>query len=819
MTSAIRFAEAVLRDASHGLRLLTKAPVFTFVAVFSLALGIGSAAAVYGTVNWLLNRSPGGVSEPNRLVFLESFDANKPAFEPFAFSYGQYEDLRKLQTPFTGLAAYFKVQPVVSDGETADQAVADLVTGNYFSLLGVRPALGRVLGPEDDVAGGPLVAAISYRYWQHRFAEDPHVLGRSIRLDGHAVRIVGVVTRKFEGYTLDWNGPPDLWVPLHAARALGLGGLLKTDTAVLPIIARLAQGETLAGVRAQAQSWVSRLRPFKSRFYSLTDIDVRLSKEMRITRRLSAHRFFVWAISLCALILFAACFNTANFLLDQAMSRQREMAMRVALGATRARLFQKVLVEAGLIGAASAGAGVVVAVGAVKLLAAVPWLYLDVTVASGDTLTTKGAINLHMVGFAVALGLACTLLFGLLPALLVSFRNPLAGLKRSRPLWRWWRVRLSPRQLLLVMQVGIAVALVTVAGLYLRSFTNVAAVENQYPLADSLLLAKLQTIAISAKNRPALYRELERRLEAIPQVQSVSFTWNPPLRIGRGVAQLPAQPSTAVHVRMTAAAPRFFATQGVAMAAGREFDGSANDERNGVIVNRVLASKLWPDQSAIGRPIVYRGRERIVTGVTTEDRCSGLLGGTSPCLWIPFSPTQAGGFMLVRTRGAAAQFIPTLRKLVSRLNPNVALVSPQTFANYLRRLTGPQRTAIFLSTGLAVVSIGLLMIGSVSLFLSIVRNSAGEIATKMALGATGGRLAARIVSHGLGLTAAGVLVGIAGALVFADSIADQLYKTKATDVPTFVGAAALVVCIGLVSSYWSALAASNIDPAEVLRAD
>jgi predicted permease len=819
MPSATRIIETVLQDAKYGLRLLAKTPGFTLVAVLSLAIGIGAAAAVYSTVDWLLNRPAGGVVDSGRLVSVQSFDSGKPAFEPLAFSYGQYEDLRTLRTPFTGMAAYFKIQPVVSDGETADQAVANLVTGNYFSLLGVPAALGRILGPEDDVQGGPLVAMISYDYWQQRFGGDPQVLGRSIRLNGHTAGIIGVVSREFEGYSLDWSGSADLWLPLHSAPAFDLGSLLKTDTAAFPIIARLAKGETLAGAKAQAENWVPRLRPFKSPAYRLTDIIVRPGREMRVMNRDSAHTFFVWAMSLCGLILFASCFNTANFLLDQAMSRRGELAMRMALGATPQRLSQQVLVEAGLIGVAAAGAGALIAVGAAKLLAALPWLYLDVTVASGKTLSTAGAIDIRMAGFAVALGLASTLSFGLLPSLLVSFRNPAAGLKSARPLWRSRSARISPRQMLLVLQIGVAVALIAAAGLYLRSFANIAAVEDRYTDADSLVLTRFWTTAIPAENRPAFYGNLLQRLEAMAQVESVSFTWNPPLRIGFGsIAQLPERPDSEVQVAMTAASPSFFATQGIPMAAGREFDGSESDLRNGIIVNRVLAEKLWPDQDAVGRTLAYAGKERIVTGVTTEDRCRSLLGDPSPCLWIPFSPAEAGGYMLVRTRGAAAGFIPALHSVIDRLNPEVALVSPQTFASYLRRLTGPQRTAIFLSTGLALVSIGLLLMGSISLFLSTVRNGAREIATRSALGETEGRLAIRIVAGGMSLTALGILLGIAAALVFAPRIAGQLYETKATDLPTFAGAALLVAGVGLVASYWSAVKARKIERAQVLKA-
>jgi hypothetical protein len=413
--------------------------------------------------------------------------------------------------------------------------------------------------------------------------------------------------------------------------------------------------------------------------------------------------------------------------------------------------------------------------------------------------------------------LVSILLFGLLPALLVSFRNPGAGLRRARPLLRWRRARLSPRQTLLILQVGVAVALIAVAGLYLQSFTNVAAVEDRYMNADSLVLARLWTMVIPSRDRPAYYRNLLQRLDAMPQVESVSFTWNPPLRIGEDVVQIPGRPDSELRIRMTAAAPRFFATQGIPMAAGREFDDSENDQRTGVIVNRVLAETLWPHQPAVGRPITVQGKQRLVTGVSTEDRCYGLLGDPTPCVWIPYSPKEPVGFMLVRTHGAAADFIPTLRKLIDESNPDVALVSPQTFAHYLRRVTGPQRTATFLSTGLAVVSIGLLLIGSISLFLAMVKNSVEEIATRMALGETRGRLAGRIVVRGICLTAAGTLLGIAGAWVFGNRIADQLYQTKPADVPVFVGAVLLVIGVGIVASYWSALSASKIDPARVLR--
>jgi predicted permease len=807
---------SLLQDLKFAGRLLAKSRAFGVVAIVSLGVGIGSATAVLTTVDDLLNSDPANVSDPDQLVMLHSRDPTARQLGDMGFSFGQYQDLIEAQNVFGDVAAYFKTIVLASSGGVADDVNIEFVSGNYFSLLGLAPALGRPLLPEDDMTGRPLVAVISYDYWLNRLAGASDVLSRTIKLNGSDYQIVGVLPRSFQSFELDVLGLTGIWVPFQTSTALGVGSIATREDVFVQIIARLIEPQDLDVLEQQAQLWIDAIRPFGSSTYTVSEISVLSAREMRIYNRQTVRTFFGWSIVVSVLILMAACLNTANILLDRAMLRRREMALRVALGAPRTRLFRQVLVEAALIAALAAVVGVAVASAVGRILAAMPWLFLSINVASGENpLSAPPALD--MIAGVAALSFAAMLLFGLAPAFFVMTQDPNAAIRRSE--WRFslFRVRLSLRQLLLSAQTGVAVTLIVIAGLCTKSLVNIVSDTAGYSAADSLLIGQVVANQVPADRRPSYYRELLQRLEAMPTIESATIGWNPPLRVGRGFVSVPGRDGSDVEASMTAGGPAFFSTQGIGVVAGEEFYDYEREDDQRIIINRVLADRLWPEQDVVGRTLLYSGAERTVVAVVAEDSCNGPTIGPLPCAWLPYPLSSSSGFLRIRTRAEPAAVIPTVRRLVTELDPDAALVAPQPFTRFFARLTGTERAAAYLTLGLAAIGVLLLVIGSTALYVSMVRNSAREIATQVALGATRGRLIAGLVARGMMLTAFGVSLGIVAALFLAHRVSDRLHGVEPADWPTFAISVVLVVGIGLVTIYFSGCTVSRVDPAKVLR--
>jgi predicted permease len=521
-------------------------------------------------------------------------------------------------------------------------------------------------------------------------------------------------------------------------------------------------------------------------------------------------------LAVCGLILAAACLNIANLLIGYAVSRRKEIAVRVALGASRRRIIQQLLVEALLIGSGGAGLGMLVSLWFAAILAVMPRHYLNLP-PTASSLTTAGAIDARLLAVAGILGIACAVAFGLLPALLASFRNPTEDLKSPRPSWTWCGTRVTWRQLLLVAQVTLAVVLAVTAGLYGRSFIRIAALAPEYRDPNAILVARIVPPPTVAQPGDPFYRDLLPRVRALPGVMSASMGWNPPLMIGRGFVSLPDRDEV-IEVAMTAGASRFFETHGVQVVAGREFDDSEHDIKNSLIVNRTLADRLFGTKDPIGQPVTMTNERRTIVGVVAYERCNGIATEPGPCAWRPY-PMSGLGYIRIRTAGPPLPFAEVLRRTVHDLNPDVAVAEEISLAAWLDDLTQAQRKSALASAGLAVVGVLLLVVGSGALFFSMVKDSTREIAIRQALGCSHLRLTGRILLQGTLLMAAGLATGVVAAWFIAHRIADQLYRTPPSDLPTFLTIPVVVGLAGLAAVYWSVRIATRIEPAEFLRTE
>jgi predicted permease len=578
-----------------------------------------------------------------------------------------------------------------------------------------------------------------------------------------------------------------------------------------PLIGRLRPDVSLEMAEQRAQAWVPHLTAGPGDRFIPNRIVALPSSDTRIGARDATREFFSVLLGVCTLVLLAACFNIANFLIGRAVSRRREMAVRAAIGATRWRIARQLLVEALVIGLSAGAVGIAVAVVLIRMSAAMPNIFFGVPV------TTEAVIDGRLAAVAVALGVLSAVLFGVIPAVLASVRNPVVDLKNPKPGWSWSGIRVSTRQVLMVLQVALSVVLASTAGLYAHSLAKIASMDSGYASPEQVLVAGVVPDGLTRAQRVLFYEQLFAGLHAMPGVVSASIGWNPPYSIGRNFIGLPGSDRPAIEAGATAAAPRFFETLGIRVVAGREFDDSADDLQNGVIINSILADRLWPNQSAVGQRVMYGQQERTVTGVTAELRCRDLLGPPEPCSYQPFP--SSGGYLRVRVQGDPMAFAPRLRAFIHNLNPLVALAEDKTLASHVRDLAAAQRMSAIATMTLALLGIAILAAGCVSLFVSMVRDSVREIAIRMALGATTGRLTRRVVIQGVVVTLAGMTVGLFAARAVAVRLADQLHGVSAWDPFTWVAALTLIALVSLASVYAAAVLAARTDPTRLLRAE
>jgi putative ABC transport system permease protein len=805
-------------DIAYAGRTLIRSPSFA-VAVLSLALGVGATTAIYSNVDWLLHRSPRAVREPDRLVSISQSYRRRPDMGAFGLSRTQVDTLAELQDGFSELAAYSKFAGIVSTDAGAEQVVLEFVQGRYASVLGLRPALGRLITPEDDVEGAPVVAVLAHAFWTSQLGADPAVLERSIRINGVDVRVIGVMPADFEGYDMDFNGPTSVFVPVEAGPALGTRGFLRATT--LRVIGRLRPGLSFEAVARRTDAWhrMLPLPPTANQVYGPTFLVVEPSGDARIASDVDAREFLGGLLLVCGLVMLAASCNVANVFLGRTLVRTRELAMRAAIGASRGRLAQQMVVEgvvvAGVAGALAVAFGALVA----RLIAPLPMTYLDVLFLVSP-ITTAGAADARMVGMTLGLAVLSVSAFGLLPALTGVLRPPAAAMRNPEAQWSWSGVRVTPRQVVLVLQVAISVCIAVVAGLYARSFAKVASVEPQYTDAASVLVTRiLPRPGIPPAEGEAFHRRLWSRIEAMPEVVSASIGWNPPYKGGRTIVRVPGDETREVTTGVTAVAPRFFETLGIPTIAGREFVDPEEDA-NVLLINQTLATILWPNEDPIGRVVIYgsgTGTARRVVGVVADEHCNELLGEPAPCAWQPFPPGTSG-FARIRTRGEPMALVPALRAAVRELDRDAAVAMPSTLQAHVDRLTGSQRTAAAASMALAGFALVLVGLGCVSLFLSMVNASLREIAIRMALGAAGSRLTARIVLRGMVLTATGVALGLALASIVTRRLPVELYHVAAGDPLVYVAMPLLVFAVGLTSVGHTARVATRTEPGKHLQA-
>jgi putative ABC transport system permease protein len=809
-----RLEDEMFQDLRFGVRMMLKHPGFTAVAVLTLALGIGANTAIFSVVNAVLLR-PLPFTEPDRLVSIAETHPELPRAEVAA---PDFEDWRRQARVFRDMAAW----SIKDWGKTAlteagepEQLQSTCVTQNLFPLLGVSPALGRNFLPEENQPGRDRVAIVSYGLWRRRFASDPNLVGRAIRLNGESHTVVGVMPQDTQ---LPFD--TDVWLPLSQ---LGTYALTSRVPHMLEVVARLKAGATVGQARAEMEAIAGRL----GQAYPATNktIGVRLdSLREQLTGDLKPALLALFGT--VGLVLLITCANVANLLLGRATERQREVAVRAALGAGRGRLFRQFLTESLLLAWLGGAGGLLLAIWSLPLLrAALPS-------ATTDQLPALKAVSLDlsMLGFTLLVTTLTGALFGLIPAFQLSRLNLNQTLKEGGKASAGVARRRASRALVVAEVALTAVALVG-AGLLLRSFHRLMQVDPGFR-ADHLLSAQLTLPSAKYQNYEQVknfHQRLLPRIAALPGVEGVATINNFPLtasndktRFAIEGAPLPA-PGQFLVAQERAVSSDYFRVMGIALKSGRAFteDDQANN-RNLLIINETLARRYFPGEDPVGKQllmgVMFPNPVAVpIIGVVADVKDLGLAAPVEPTIY--GSGFRNRPLLMIRTTGEPVGLAAAIRKAVSETDSEQPIHRIRTMEEALS-VSGAQRRLSALLTGsFAALALLLSAVGIYGVLAWTVSERTREIGVRMALGAQTGDVLKLVMGQGLKLTLIGLAVGLTASLPAARAMKSLLFGVGAGDPTTFAVIALLLVFTALLACYLPARKATKVDPVVAIRSE
>jgi len=861
------------RDLRYAVRGLGRSPLFTAVAVFSIALGIGANTAIFTLIDEVLVRML-PVKAPEQLVL---FNGSRNHYGSNSggnmLSFPMYEDFRNnfidtasaptlprvspplpnpAPTPkiFSGVFARRSMAMVVGIDGQSERIPAELVSGTYFQVLGVRAAIGRVITPDDDrERHASPVAVLSYDYWRNRFGGDPNVIGKTITAQNRALTIIGVSQAGFDG--VDIGYVPNLRVPvtMKAEMTPNWDDMDNRRSRWVNVFGRLKPGVTREQALATLQPYFhglleqevlaapfSNTTPYTREQFLKGTMDLLPAAQGRSPIRQQLSQPLRMLLAIVAGVLLIACANVASLLIARAASRQKEIAVRLALGASRGRIVGQLLVESVLLAAIGGAIGLVIASWTVRFL-------LEFLPTSETPHVITGALNYRVLGFNFGLALATGLLFGLTPALRSTKPSLAPTLKDQVGSVVGGGVRL--RKALVVAQVTISVLLLISAGLFIRTLRNLRVLDLGIR-PESMIAFNISPAASGypPERIPPLYKSLVQRLSSEPGVQSVAFAqmgllegneWDSTVT----VEGYQPQQGEFVNPYCNSVSPGYFKTMGVAVLRGREFDARdegaqgtgpafGNDGRgNGyshVIVNESFAKKYFGDKDPIGRHVGFGGNPGTPTpleivGVVRDSKYTGVRDDIPRTLFFPLleERTPSSVVVYIRTTADPATGFSAAQRTVRALDSNVPVYNLRTLERQIDRSLVVERFVATLSTAFGVLATLLAVIGLYGVMAFTVARRTREIGVRMALGAVQGDVVWLVMREVLTLVTAGMLIGLAAAWGLGRLVGAQLYGVTANDPVTIAAAAGILAAVSLAAGYIPALRATRVNPVFALR--
>ena len=827
---------ASFREFKYAARGLRAQPGFAAIVILTLALGIGPNAAIFSLMDQVIVRAL-PVQDPSRLVLLDGPGAFQGrTFGAMTFSYPMYTDLRDRNEVFTGLLARFPAAMTVVWNGQAERASGELVTGNYFEVLGVRPALGRVFSAADDrTPGAHPVAVLSHGYWLRRFGGDSSVLNRTIVVNGHPLTIVGVAASGFHG--LQVGAGADVMVPVtmkalmtpawndldnRRSRWLSVMGRLKPGVDAeaaevqLNVIYRRINEQEVAAIANASES-------FRQRFVEKR-LEVLPGGRGLSDLREQFSTALIVLMCMVGVVLLIACANVANLLLARTASRKKEIAVRLALGAGRSRIVRQQLVESLLLAGCGALVGLVLASWTgTLLLAAIP--------GTDGARTLSATPDARVILFTLGLAGLTAIVFGIGPALQATRGAAATALKDEAASVAGGGRQARVRRGLVVAQVAMSMLLLAGAGLFARSLYNLRAVDPGFDVERLLIFSVDPTLSgYSTSRAQRLFEDLQREIAAVPGVRAVSMSelglltgnsWSMTVRVDG----YQSQEGENMNPNVDGVGPGFFSTIGVPLIAGREFtEKDTAGAPRVAIVNETMARRYWGEAGPVGRRIGF-GRDSDaqieIVGVVRDIRSQQLREEAPRFVYVPYPQNEEFTQLTfyVRAAGESGPLAASIRQAVGRLDQNLPVFDVRTMEAQVGESLFVERMVAALSVAFGALATVLAAIGLYGVMSYAVARRTREIGIRMALGAARGGVLWLVLKEVAILAAVGVAAGLGAAFSLTRRVESQLFGVAPADPLTLAGAVCLLLVVALLAGFVPARRATTIDPMLALRSE
>ena len=799
--------ESLLQDVRYAARALRKSASYTTIAIATLALGIGANTAIFSVVYGVL-LAPLPFADPDRIVTVVSADGTSPAPDVYGSSPANFNDLRR-GAPSASHVAGFSQQQVTLTGQGEPESLAAVATvGDLFGVLGVRAAIGRTLVPDDDDPASPAVVVLSHEAWQHVFAGDSSILGKPVDIGRRPRIVVGVLPADFHFSPAPADvWAPEQWSPEYAANR---------DQYYLQIVARLAPGRTVEQYAAELEAVAARLR----RDHMQYNTDLHLSATSLQDTVVSGVRTrLVVLMGAVGFVLLITCANLANLALARASSRQREFAVRRALGAGRARIMRQLITESLLLATLGGLTGVLVGSALLRVLVA----------AERATLprVEEVAMDPMVLAFTALVSLVAGMAVGVVPALRVTGASSMAALRQGT---RSSGAHQGARSVLVVAELAIALMLLIGAGLLVRSFSRLLAVNTGFA-TERLLTLQMN---VGRDQSVQMVEQSLQRIRALPGVRAASVTSVLPVTgrfsgawfniLDRPLPATETPPAEAYRV----VSPEYFSTMGIPLVRGRFPTADDRlDHAPAVVVNQALAKRYWPNEDPIGKqvrlgaPENYLNPPSTIVGIVGDTPDGGLNAPPLAAVFMPHAVAPWWTFFtfVVRTSGPPEVVTASVRRELRALFPTTAIRNVRTMDVVLHESVAPARVSMRLIGAFAIVALITAALGVFGVLSFIVSQRTRELGIRMALGAAPSDLRRMVVAYGGRLAIAGLLIGLVGSFALTRLISSMLFGIEPTDPATFATVSAVLLGIGLLASWVPARRATRIDPIAALRSD
>jgi putative ABC transport system permease protein len=800
-----------LQDVRYGLRMLAKSPGFTVAALLTLTLGIGATAAIFSVVDAVLLRAL-PFRDPSRLVAVYE-DASRVGFPRNTPAPGNYADWKAQTQIFEDTAATSEqVFNLSGKGEEPEKLEGERATANLFSVLGVQPELGRVFTVDEDRPGAAQVALISHELWTRRFASNPAIVGRDILLNNEKHTVLGVLPAGFHFFVKN----SDIWTPIGFTAKQ----LTERGSHYLNVVARLQPGVSVAKADAELQVLLkNRTRQYHD---ELEYVERFFAEPLQMSYTSEVRRGLIVLMAAVGFILLIACANIANLLLSRAAGRQRELAVRTALGAKRSRLVRQLLTESGLMAIAGGALGI--------LLADWCFLFLKNLIPEELSRTVALSLDFRMLAFAVAVSLASSVLFGLAPALQIS------GIDLNEVLKQGGRGSTGPRRklfrsLLVIGEVALSLMLLIGSGLMIESFANLRGINPGFS-ADHVLTMRLQvpeTKYGSFTRRSEFFQTVLERVRALPGVRSAGFTSALPLTWKGGTSgftpeHITLPPGITNDSNNRVVTPGYFEALRVPLRKGRLFD-----ERDGpkappvAVINQAMANRFWRTEDVVGRRFKHNdnGPWIQIVGLVGDVRQMGLNEPGRQEMYFPYWQAEQNWMVLrdlvIRTDGDPMALIGSVKRTVASIDRDQPISDIKTMNQWLDEEVASRQVQTMLLGGFAALALILASVGIYGVLAYMVTQRTQEIGLRVALGADASNIFMAVARQGMSLTAVGIVLGVAASLGVSRLLQNLLFDVKPTNPATYLAASLVFTLVALLACYIPARRAAKVDPLVALR--